>query len=205
MSLVELIGWFAALCSATLALPQAVRTVRRRTVAGLSQVTWQMNTAAGIGWTGHGLLVGKAQLIWPNVLLALTSAFVLWQIVVARRLPVASTWLPAIGFGAASIAADVVLGPVAFAVLAFIPGALGQLTQLRDTRRATDTSGVSMGFLGMTLLTQLSWLTFAIPSGELAVLCVATPMAVLSAANVATLWQRRHAAAAQPQREPTAA
>ncbi len=203
MSLVDLVGWFAALCSATLALPQVVRIARTRTVAGLSQVTWQMNTAAGIAWTGHGLLVGKAQLIWPNVLLGLTSALVLWQIIAARRLPPARTWVPPLALGVASVAADLVLGPVAFAVLAFIPGALGQLTQLRDTRRATDTSGVSMGFLGMTLLTQLSWLTFAIPSGELAVLCVATPMAVLAASNVIALWRRR-AVDARPEPVPAA-
>ena len=202
MSLVDLVGWFAALCSATLAVPQLVRIAGTRTVAGLSQVTWQMNTAAGIGWTGHGLLVGKAQLIWPNVLLGLTSAQVLWQIVAARRLPLARTWLPAIALGMMSVAADVVLGPLAFAVLAFIPGALGQLTQLRDTRRATDTSGVSMGFLAMSLLTQLSWLTFAIPSGELAVLCVAAPMAVLAASNVIALWQRRRVVAGQPEPVP---
>jgi uncharacterized protein with PQ loop repeat len=202
VSLVDLVGWFAALCSATLAVPQLVRIVGTRTVAGLSQVTWQMNTAAGIGWTGHGLLVGKAQLIWPNVLLGLTSSLVLWQIVAALRLPLARTWLPAIALGMTSVAADVVLGPLAFAVLAFIPGALGQLTQLRDTRRATDTSGVSMGFLAMSLLTQLSWLTFAIPSGELAVLCVAAPMAVLAASNVIALWQRRRVVAGQPEPVP---
>jgi hypothetical protein len=108
------------------------------------------------------------------------------------------SWAPSIAFGALCVAADLYLGPVAFAVIVFIPGAVGQVTQLRGTLRAIDTSGVSMGFLGMTLLTQLAWLSFAIPSGELAVLCVATPMAVLAAGNVVVLRQRRRAVAAMP-------
>jgi uncharacterized protein with PQ loop repeat len=143
------------------------------------------------------VLVGKAQIIWPNILLAGLSAFVLTQIVRVRGLDPVRVWVPALGLGVLAVGVDVVLGPVAFAVVAFIPGAVGQLTQLRDTRRARDTSGISMGFLGMTLATQLAWLTYAVPSAELAVICVATPMAVLSAANVAALWHRRRARVAE--------
>jgi len=201
VSVIDLLGWLAAVFSATLSLPQAVRTAVTGSVAGLSQVTWQMATIAGMAWAGHGVVVGVPQLLWPNVVMVVTSGVVLAQITVKRRLPVVRVWAPVFALGALAIGCDVVLGPVAFAVLAFIPGAVGQLTQLRDTRNAADTSGISMVGLLMQFFTQVAWLSYALPAGELAVICVATPMGVLALANVLALQVRRRVA---PVREPVA-
>lgn len=198
MSIVDAIGWLAALSSATLALPQGVRIAVTRSVAGVSVVMWQTTLTAGLAWSGHGLHTALPQIIWPNLLLALTSAGVLAQLTRARRLPVLRTWaLPVLAAGLA-IAADLAFGPVAFAVLAFAPAALGQANQLREIRRAPDTQGVSMVGLMLNLGNQILWLGFAVPSGETAVICVATPMALLAALSIGALSMRRRTTAGTP-------
>ena len=126
MSVVDMIGWVAALSSASLAVPQGARIAMTRSVAGVSTITWQTMLIAGLGWTAHGLLYGTQQIIWPNLLLGLTSAWVLWHMTVSPRLPALKTWSIPVVYAALPVTADVTLGPLAFAVCvtASIAGAL---------------------------------------------------------------------------------
>lgn len=198
MSVVDAIGWLAALSSASLAVPQGVRIAVTRSVAGVSTVTWQTMLIAGAAWFCHGLLTGIPQIIWPNALLALTSAWVLWQLCRARRLPLVRTFAVPLVVAALAFGADVALGPVAFAAVAFVPGAIGQTSQLREILRSPDTRGVSMVGLLMNLANQVLWLGYAVPAGELAVICVAIPIGVLVAVSIVLLHQRRTRTGAVP-------
>lgn len=191
MSVVDAVGWIAAASSASLAVPQGARIAMTRSVAGVSIITWQTMLIAGIAWTSHGLLHGTQQIIWPNALLAVTSAWVLWQLVTAHRLPVLKTWSIPVAVSALAFCADLALGPFAFAVVAFVPGSIGQISQLREILRVPDPSGVSMVALLASLLNQVLWFCYALPAREMAVLSVCTPMAFLVAASIVALWWRR--------------
>lgn len=196
MSVVDMVGWIAALSSASLAVPQGARIAMTRSVAGVSTITWQTMLIAGIGWTAHGLLYGTQQIIWPNMLLGITSAWVLWQLTVAHKLPVLKTWSIPVAYAALAVAADLTLGPLAFAACAFVPGAIGQFSQLREILRVPDPSGVSMVALLANLLNQVLWFTYALPAGEMAVLVISPPMAFIVGASVGALWVRRYRLAA---------
>ncbi len=191
MSVVDAVGWIAALSSASLAVPQGLRIALTRSVAGVSAVTWQTMLIAGLAWTVHGTINGTQQIIWPNALLAVTSAWVLWQLCRSCRLPLLRTWTIPIAVAAVALVADLWLGPIAFAAVAFVPGAIGQTSQLREILRAPDAAGVSMVGLLLQLLNQVLWLGYAVPAGEVAIMCVATPIGILVAASVAALRYRR--------------
>lgn len=191
MSWVDAVGWVAAASSASLAVPQGARIAMTRSVAGVSTITWQAMLIAGIAWTSHGLLYGTPQIIWPNALLAITSAWVLWQLVTAHRLPVAKTWFVPIAVAMLAFGADLAFGPFAFAAVSFVPGSIGQVSQLREILRVPDPSGVSMVALLAALLNQVLWFTYAVPARELAVLSVSVPIACLISASIGALWWRR--------------
>ncbi|MBN9609632.1 MAG: hypothetical protein BGO26_12660 [Actinobacteria bacterium 69-20] len=191
MSVVDAIGWIAALSSASLAVPQGARIAMTRSVAGVSTTTWQTMLIAGIAWSAHGLLYGTQQIIWPNALLAVTSAWVLWQLVTAHKLPVIRTWSIPVAVAAVAFGADMTFGPLAFAVVAFVPGSIGQVSQLRAILRVPDPSGVSMVALLASLLNQVLWFAYALPAHEVAVLAVCVPIAFLVTASVIALWVRR--------------
>lgn len=191
MSVVDMVGWIAALSSASLAVPQGARIAMTRSVAGVSTVTWQTMFIAGIAWTAHGLLYGTQQIIWPNALLGITSAWVLWQLITAHKLPVLKTWSIPVAVAALAFAADVTFGPLAFAAVIFVPGAIGQISQLREILRAPDPAGVSMVALLAALLNQVLWFGYAMFIREVAVLAVSTPMAFIVTASVIALWARR--------------
>lgn len=196
MSVVDVVGWIAALSSASLAVPQGARIAMTRSVAGVSTTTWQTMLIAGIAWTAHGLLYGTQQIIWPNALLGITSAWVLWQLTTARRLPVARTWSIPMAYAALAFGADLAFGPLAFALVMIIPGAMGQISQLRQILRVPDPSGVSMVALVANLLNQILWFAYALPVREVAVLGVCTPMAFIVATSVVALWLKRRRFAA---------
>lgn len=194
MSVVDAVGWVAALTSAMLAVPQGARIAMTRSVAGVSTVTWQTMFIAGLAWSAHGLLYGTQQIIWPNTVLAVTSAWVLWQLVTARQLPVVKTWSIPVAFAGVAFAADLMLGPFAFAAVVFVPGAIGQISQLRAIVRAPDPSGVSMVALLVALANQVLWFSFALPTGEIAVLTVSIPIGILVTASIVALTVRRRQA-----------
>lgn len=198
MTIVDLIGWAAAAVSTSIALPQGLRIASTRSVAGISTLTWQTMLIAGLAWTAHGVLYGTQQIIWPNILLAITAGWVLWQLTTARKLPVIRTWGIPIVVAALAFAADYMLGPLVYGIIMFIPGALGQSAQLREIVRANDVRGVSLISQCAGLLTHILWASFAIPSGEIAVASVAVPMALLVAATVIALLIRRHVLAVRP-------
>lgn len=195
MSVVDAVGWIAALSGAALAVPQGVRIAVARSVAGISVLTWQTMFVAGLAWTGHGLLTGTPQIIWTNVLFTITSAWVVRQLRRARRLPAPRTWGIPLAVAALAVGVDVWLGPVAYAAVIFVPGAIGQVAQLREILRARDAMGVSLAGLAMNLANQLLWLAYALPAGETAVVCVSIPTGMLVAANTLALHRRRARAA----------
>lgn len=59
MTPVDIVGWSATVLGTILGVPQLVRLLRTRSVAGLSLIAWQATLSINIGWTVHGLLIGQ--------------------------------------------------------------------------------------------------------------------------------------------------
>ncbi|WP_157695379.1 PQ-loop domain-containing transporter [Nakamurella panacisegetis] len=191
MSVIPAIGWMAALCSAVIALPQAIRFVRSRSSAGVSVLIWQTTVVGSLCWTAHGLTEGVVQIFLPNAILGVTAVAVLGQLSRMRGLAAAGVWMLPLVWTAASVTVDLAFGPFWFAAAVFIPTALGLLSQWREILRASDVGGVSVTGLAINLICQSLWLVYAIPSGEVAVISVATPVVLLIVGTLGTLLIRR--------------
>lgn len=191
VSLVPAIGWLAALCSASIAAPQGFRFFRSGSSAGVSLLIWQTTLVASLGWTVHGLLAGVAQIAVPNAILAVTCVGVLLQLQRMRSLPAGRVWsLPGIWAIAAALA-DLAFGSIVFAAMVFVPTAIGLVSQWREIARDQDVEGVSLAGIALNLTCQGLWLVYAVPSREMAVIAVATPVEILILGNLVTLLVRR--------------
>ncbi len=191
MSFAAALGWLAAALSGSLSIPQVFRIIRTRSVAGLNLLTWQTLLIAGVSWSAHGILVDRAQILLPNAVMMLGGAIVLAQIQKAQALPTVAVWVFPLAASASSIALDYALGPVVFAVMMVVPAVIGQLAQYREIRNARDVSGISPAMLLINPVAQALWLTYALVTWELSIICVATVLIVVMTANVAALMVRR--------------
>lgn len=202
VSVVDLFGWACALFGSLLSLPQVVHLLRSRTSAGLSLTSWQLMLAANIGWTTHGIIADRVNIIVPNAVLLVCTVLVLRMIRLDRRQSwFAVTWL-GLMVGVACIAVDLVLGPVAFGLFVMGPLGLGALAQLRDLLRAPDLSGVSPGYLVVGFAGQFMWGAWALLAHERAVITAASIMAVFAGLNLGA-WALRRAGVLRP-RDPIA-
>jgi uncharacterized protein with PQ loop repeat len=82
------------------------------------------------------------------------------------------------------VAVDVFFGPIAFAVIAFIPAALSQLAQLRSLVVSQSIHGVSLWWLAYCVMNQCIWLTWALLADEVSVMIVATGLGTLMTFNL---------------------
>jgi len=180
----EALGWAAALFGASGALPQVIRFFQTKTTAGVSAFAWQTALGAYIAWTCHGFISGHANVWLPNVLLFLCSLTILSQLRRDRSLPFLALVAPGVLLGVATVALDLGLGPVAFAIASFLPSALSQLAQLRDLMLTSNIRGVSMPFLVLNVVNQTLWVTWAMMVGEVSVMLVGTSLGSLMVLNL---------------------
>ena len=89
------------------------------------------------------------------------------------------------------VAVDVFFGPVAFAVIAFIPAALSQLAQLRSLAVSRSIHGVSLWWLAYCVVNQVIWLTWSMLAHEISVMIVATGLGTLMTLNLILAVLRR--------------
>jgi uncharacterized protein with PQ loop repeat len=180
--LVELLGWAAAASLAAVALPQAIKLLRSRTIAGVSPSAWQMMLAVNVAWTAHGLFSQHPNIWIPNLIFLICSATVLTQLARHGVRSVPRLFLPGIALGTVAFALDVLAGPVVFALAAVVPSATAQLAQLRELIVSPSIRGVSMPFLVMNVVNQCLWESWAVlahePSVRLVALCVGALMTV---------------------------
>ena len=135
--------------------------------------------------------VDRAQIVWPNAMLAVTAAWVLVMVCRANGIPLGRAFaLPVLG-AILAVGIEAAFGPVAFGVAMFVPSAIGQASQLITIRRAPDTTGVSLSGLVVALVCQILWLSYAFLAGDSAIIVTATPTAILIAATIAALQVKR--------------
>lgn len=180
---VDVFGWCAAIFGASIFLPQVVRLLRSRTSKGLSLLAWQLVFGGNLAWISHGLITGHVNIWVPNLILLGCTSVILWLIRRDRRI----NWLvlvgPGVVLGVVTIMLDLTAGPIAFAVAAFLPSAIGQLAQLRDLVLSVNVRGLSMTFLVMSLINHCSWFSWSMLASELSVALVASSLGALTLVN----------------------
>lgn len=166
MTPVDIVGWSATVLGTILGVPQLVRLLRTRSVAGLSLIAWQATLSINIGWTVHGVLIGQPPQVVTNVLALLTTVPIL--VLMARGLdrPVAATLLPGAVLGVAMIAIDLLLGSAAYGVVVTVPSVVIAGGQTVELARARDVRGLSPVFLVLGLVNITLWETWGLMVGD---------------------------------------
>lgn len=188
---VELLGWAAALSLAAVALPQVIKLLRSKTIAGISPSAWQIVLGINVAWSAHGLFTGHPNIWVPNLIFLVCSATILVQLARhgVRSLP--RLFLPGVVLASVAFALDVTVGPVAFAIAAVIPSATAQLAQLRELIVAPSIRGVSMPFLVTNVANQCLWFSWALLAHERSVTIASLCIGSLMTANLVWATLRR--------------
>jgi uncharacterized protein with PQ loop repeat len=188
---VELLGWTAAVFLAAVALPQVIKLLRTKAIAGISPSAWQIVFGANLAWTAHGLFTNHPNIWVPNLIFLACSTTILTQLARHGERSVPRLFLPGLTLGSVAFALDVAAGPVVFGVAAVIPSATAQLAQLRELIRAPSIHGVSMPFLMMNVANQILWVSWALLVNEKSVTIASLCIGSLMTANLAWAALRR--------------
>lgn len=161
MSLVVVIGWSATAAGALLGVPQLLRLIRTRRLEGLSLLAWCATFAVNVSWLAHGIHIGQPPQIVTNSIALCSTLSIL--VLLARSLgrPLVRVIAPALAVAGAIIATDLLIGSLAFGLVAVIPGVFSYLSQGLELVRSERVTGVSAVFLTMAAVNQTLWLTWA--------------------------------------------
>lgn len=158
MNLIDVFGWGAAFVGTVLGLPQLVRLARSRNVEGLSLPAWQAILALNVAWTSHGLILGQANMIVPNVLGLASTLPILYLMSRTLARPLGRLLVPGLLVAAVMIGTDLTLGTAAYGVVAIWPALFANLGQCVELIRSPRVVGVSPLFLAAGVLNQVLWL-----------------------------------------------
>jgi uncharacterized protein with PQ loop repeat len=181
---VDILGWIGAVTGALVALPQVVRILRTSATTGISPLTWRLLIGVNLAWMAHGVITHHPNIVVSNTVYALCTSTILILLWRHRGIRLWQLFVPGILLGALMVAVDVFSGPIAFAVIAFIPAALSQIAQLRSLAVSRSVHGVSLWWLAYCVLYQTIWLTWAVLAHEISVMIVATGLGILMTLNL---------------------
>ena len=189
--LVVALGWAAATLASFVALPQVIKLLRSGTTAGVSLTAWRLMLAAGVAWTGHGVVSGHLNIVVPNLLLLLSTLVILTRLRRDRGIGWVATFGPGLVLGLLNLGINVAFGPLAFAIAAGIPSVCAQFIQFHELFLTPRINGVSLPFLAMNTLNQALWLGWALLANEQSIRLAASVMGVLMAVNLTWCLLRR--------------
>lgn len=185
MTPVELFGWGAAFVGTVLGLPQVVRLVRTRDVAGVSLPAWQVILGLNVGWLVHGFLIHQLNMIVPNGLGMIVTLTILRLMAREERRPMLPTLLPGVVIGAVMIAFDLAFGSATFGAFAVIPAVFANIGQSIELVRAPRVVGVSPVFLVGAVLNQALWLAWGLLVPDPGTIIAATVTGTITLFNLA--------------------
>ena len=132
----------------------------------------------------HGVITHHPNIVVSNIVYALCTSTILILLWRHRGIRPWQLFVPGIVLGALMVAVDAFSGPIAFAVIAFIPAALSQMAQLRSLVVSQNVHGVSLWWLAYCVLNQTIWLTWAVLADEISLIIVATGLGILMTLNL---------------------
>jgi uncharacterized protein with PQ loop repeat len=188
---VDILGWIGAVTGALVALPQVVRILRTSATTGISPLTWRLLVGVNLAWMAHGVITHHPNIVVSNTVYALCTSTILILLWRHRGIRLWQLFVPGILLGALMVAVDAFSGPIAFAVIAFIPAALSQMAQLRSLVVSRSIHGVSLWWLAYCVLNQAIWLSWAVLAHEISLMIVATGLGILMTLNLILAVLRR--------------
>ncbi|WP_371164720.1 hypothetical protein ABYF32_04275 [Buchananella felis] len=191
MSFLYIWGWVCAVVGSLPTFPQISRIRKAGTTAGISALNWQLTAACFGGWVVHSFTVGAANMIAPNILLLVTSTYIVWLIAADRSQRPWDVLWPILATFAAIVAVRFAFGPVAFGIAVVVPQSVGLIGQIRDLVVRRDLTGVSLGYLVINLVLQAFWFSWGVLAHERGVITATSIMMVVAGATLATYLARR--------------
>lgn len=199
-----LLGATVAIVGACVSIPQTVRMLRRRDIAGLSITSYVAWTLSWALWAGYSLQAGALPKAASESVGFIAEAVLLATLVaVAGRAGVVGLGkgvLAALPGLALIVAAGWMWGPVGFALALTIFDAAYLLPQVRATIKSPSLSGLSLWSYGLRALVASGWIAYGWALGRPEVGgwgYVIAPFAIYVFARVVT--DRRRASTLEPE------
>ena len=204
--LVQSLAYLGAVLGVAMVVPQVVRTVRHPALSGVSPVAWSLTVLACSTWLTYGVRTRTIPQIPGNVLLVSGA--------VAIVLLVPSVWsrrrralvLGALWSLVMLLAWTMPPGWVGY--FALVVGLFSSWPQVYDSvaglRAGTGESGVSITTWSIKVVSQTSWLVYAVATGQVAVTISAT-VALSTALLLVTVESYRRSTGRAPELEPVPA
>jgi uncharacterized protein with PQ loop repeat len=166
-------GYLGSALGVAMVVPQILRTLRDRTMPGVSAMSWALTAIACTTWLFYGIRTAEIPQIPGNVLLV-SGAVAVVLLVPARLAPS----LRALGLAATAT----VIGLLAFiappAAVGAVGGAIGVISGLpqlvRSFRRTAAVSAVSPLTWALRVASQASWLSYGLMLRDYVVVFSAT-------------------------------
>ncbi len=186
-----MMAYIGSACGVAMVVPQLLRTLRDRTVGGVSPTSWSLTTIACFSWLLYGVRADQFPQIPGNLLLV--SGAVAVAVAVPARVPgaVRGALLALAGLTVAAVAWSVppdVIGYTGFGVglVAALPQTVESV--IRAGRRGP--SAVSISSWALRAASQACWLTFAIIDHAVPVMIAAT--VTMASALLLVVAEARH-------------
>ena len=165
--MVDYIAFCAAVCSASISIPQFILVVRTKVTHGLSLTMWVLSLGTGIGWLCHGFKLGVINMIWPNFWILFVVVTILYFLRRNGRYRSVVKLLPGIALAALLVGLDNFVGSAAFGAAVIVPQVYGMMRQGLSLMRSPLVTGVSTGAWVLMVINHALWLTWAIMSQEI--------------------------------------
>ena len=186
------LGWIAAAIGCCISLPQLVRLMRTRSVAGLSVLAWQLSFGSNLSWTTYGVIQQLPNVWAPNTMLTVCTLLILGLLRQATGVSWVRLLLPGLALGIAFTTVNLTLGPIAFAAAAVLPSAFSQIAQLVAVVRSPVLDGISYGYLMVNVVNQTTWVVWALFAGQPGVVMAGCILGALMITNLSWALLRRY-------------
>lgn len=156
----ELLGFIGGITGMVIALPQVRRVRALGHGRGVSVASWVLTFLVSASWLGWALRVGSPSAIFSNLVAGVLNAAVVAALIGSERRP--ALLLPTIGLGAVAVAQVLPMGVLSAALIALTTSRLPQVKHSWDNRHSVHESAVSVGSLGIGVVSLLCWEAYAV-------------------------------------------
>ncbi len=185
-------GYLGAALGAAMVIPQMIRVVRNRTLAGVSSLAWSLTGLSCFTWLLYGVRTHEIPQIAGNVIIVTGAVMIALLVpsVAPRRIRAGALVAAMLALSlVAVVALPTVLGLAAFGIGVFSswPQVIASFTRDPSLR-----SAVSRGAWALRCGSQLAWLFYAVVIHDVAVTISACTL--LTSAILVLAFERRRTA-----------
>lgn len=178
-------GWIAAILTAIISLPQAIRLAKTGSATDVVLLPWQATLFATLAWSIHGIATGQPALTVPNSISAVLSTLVVIRAARLSDRNVPAALAVPVALTAAAFLVQYLIGDAAFGAFILVPSLIGWLLQIREIFDSGWPPGLSVSGLWLIALCQGAWLGYSVPRGETAITTSVAPLGLVVLATIA--------------------